>query len=178
MTPDHARDALNRIVPGSSLPIPTGPRCKRCTKVLGEDAHDGYCSSDCRESERLEHSDSNLRELVLERDKGVCAIETCRLDCLELREDLDELRERTRTDAGGWNRWNARVHQLKRLGFDKHAVESGAALWEMDHDPPRVQGGVNTLKGVKTKCLACHKKATGELAGRRAAARKRRGFGR
>lgn len=173
---DEAAEKIQRGARG--LRPPEGPRCKRCQKPLKAVAADGWCSSDCRQAEVEDVSQATLRKLVLERDKGVCSVPTCRLDCLELRAELDSL-EKAATDLDAINRWQARVHQLTRLGFDKHAVESGEALWECDHVVEKARGGPSTLASCVTRCLPCHKAKTSSFASSRAAARKPRGrFGR
>lgn len=155
---------------GSQLAQPQGDRCRRCAKLIRQDGHAGYCSSDCREAERVDVSREKLRALAFERDGGRC--HACGLDCLALRAELDALFDETRTRAGGWGRWHARKLALFKAGFDRHALETGAPLFEVDHDPPLVLGGSNTLEGVKTKCLGCHKSATKALAKSRATSRR------
>lgn len=166
---------------GSSIQRPKGPQCKRCFKPIrreiieNQEAPEGFCSISCGENQEDELSDKKLRELVLERDKGICSI--CKEDCLALRAHLDEFRK-----VVSQAQWEARLRGLERVGFDRHAIESGAPLFEVDHYPPRVRGGRNTLEGARSLCLGCHKKATAGLAKERAAARRpvanRRRFGR
>lgn len=174
-----ARDEAARSVSkGSGLAVPSGARCSRCQKPLKPDASGGWCSSDCRQAEVEDVSQAKLRALVLERDRGVCS--ACGLDCLVLRAELDALR--AAVDVGGYHevkRWLARVHQLMRLGFDKHAVESGAALWECDHVVEKARGGPSTLEACTTRCLPCHKAKTSSFSTSRAQARNpRMRFGR
>lgn len=172
-----------------TLRPPPWPRCSRCRKPSAPDyrcEHEGriYCSSSCVEAEQEALSLSTLRAKVLERDQGICA--TCKTDCIELRAQVDALirdaEDKPAPDnwhpaaVFGWqsslNKLGARVHQLVRVGFDRHAVESGASLWEMAHLVARVESGSNRLENVVTKCLACHKDDTRELAQRRAARRR------
>ncbi len=48
-------------------------------------------------------------------------------------------------------------------------------LWEMDHIVPVVEGGGGCgLENLRTLCLCCHKRATRELAAKRAAERRAR----
>jgi len=179
---DVRREAARSIRRGSSLRAPEGRRCARCQKLIKREDDAGgdppYCVSDCAEAARLERADGQLRELVLKRDQGVCAV--CGEDCRELRRQVDALLEAAAVAPNGIDRTtalgrlSARVHGLVRVGFDRHALEKGHALWECDHVDPRVRGGPSTLENARTLCLSCHKEATASLAGERAAARRPR----
>lgn len=160
-------------------------RCSWCCGFVGvdgisvevNDSPKYFCRSDCQRSFFEERSLDGLKRLVLERDRGVCAV--CRQDCLKLRKELDGLQRRAKKrtyfpkiNLDRLRRWESRLLQLLRCGFDKHAVENGHALWELDHIDPQVRGGRNTLANVRTLCLSCHKEATGSLASDRAKKRR------
>ena len=170
MTPDREEDAYRAIRRGSETPQPKGPRCRRCYKLVKQDGHDGYCSSDCLKSESDEVSRAALRRAVFERDKGVCA--ACGMDCEALREEMRMLREDFPCSMRAPMVYDARVHQLVRLGFPRRDVENGKSLWDCAHVKDRVRGGQNTLENARTLCLPHHAAETAELAGERA---KRRG---
>lgn len=172
---------MNRpVFKGSELQEPRGERCKRCFKPRRDpDAPEGLCSLACLEAASEEISDSRLRALTLARDNGVCV--DCGLDCLALRREIDDMQDWASINRETRSTLEARIHQLHRLGFDKHAVESGQALWEMDHELEVARGGPNALSNTKTRCLPCHKAKSKQFAKKRSQSRKtrdRRGFGR
>jgi 5-methylcytosine-specific restriction protein A len=53
-------------------------------------------------------------------------------------------------------------------------VDAYPHQWEMDHRIPLAEGGSNKLDNLRTLCIPCHRKATAELAGRRAKRARRR----
>lgn len=148
------------IMRGSDVPVPAGPKCARCGKPIREDGHGGFCSADCALLAGAARSQAELRRRVEERDRGVCA--ECGFDAPAARLALDELKA---TDV---RLWKARVQGLVVLGFDRHALESGASLWEAAHRVARVRGGPDTLENCITLCLAHHHEDTAKLAGERA----------
>lgn len=178
MTPDREAAAKKLMRYGSEVPNPTGARCSNCTKVIrDEDAPAGFCSMDCMRAKGGEVSQSKLRDLVFQRDRGKCAGvlrngQKCPNDCEELAGLLDSIQ------AAGRARYDAFVHTLVRAGFDRDAIESKGSLWEADHVNPRVKGGPTTLENARTLCLACHHDATRLLNQERSGARKRARFGR
>lgn len=63
-----------------------------------------------------------------------------------------------------------RIERLKAEGWPLHIRTS---WWEADHIIPVVEGGGQTgLENLRTLCWPCHRKATAELAARRAARRR------
>lgn len=182
MTPEREKELVGLVKTGSQTPTPKGARCTRCQKVIREDGHNAFCSSDCAEAERVEVSQQRLRDLLFDRDHAVCA--ECGIDCEALRDELDALLAANRAelarahaiqdfvDARALRRLSARVHQLVILGFPRKDVEDGKTLWNAAHVDARVKGGPTTLANAKTLCLACHRKDTNKLAGERASARK------
>lgn len=63
-----------------------------------------------------------------------------------------------------------RIERLKADGWPLHIRTS---WWEADHIVPVVEGGGQTgLENLRTLCWPCHRKATAELAARRAARRR------
>ena len=61
---------------------------------------------------------------------------------------------------------------MQKKKYSKYHCEGRRALWEADHVVPLVEGGPHTLANMRTLCVPCHKRATAELAARRAAVRK------
>lgn len=166
MTPDRSEEARRAVVRGSAIPIPQGMRCSTCVKVIkNPDAPPGFCSIGCKDAKHGELSRKKLRELVLARDRGVCA--ECNMDTLDLREELGRL-----LVAPSLNAYQARVHLLIRLGFPRGAIERGETLWECDHRDEQVRAGASTLENAQTLCLAHHFAKTSAFAEKRAEARK------
>lgn len=80
-----------------------------------------------------------IREKVLARDHGICAM--CQRDCE---------RERKLAEAEGF-RFSARKH-----------------FWEADHRTPVCEGGGGLgLENFRTLCISCHRYQTGQLTKRR-----------
>lgn len=172
--------------------------CRKPCKP-SESVQDGagltYCSTSCGIAKEDGLSQAALRVAVTLRDKGVCVL--CGQDCHSLRCELDALRTMLCSSCGAceydaagedgacscgdgdWfdcpkraRQFEARVHQLVRLGWDEHSITSGAALFEIDHTTPTVLGGASTVANARLLCRPCHKKATKGLAKSRAASRR------
>lgn len=108
-----------------------------------------FCSSWCVEEWKLRSNPGHLRERVLERDRGICAV--CRLDCLAELRRIKRLRGPSRLAALA--QWN--------MGRRK-------SLWDADHIVPVVEGGGECdLSNMRTLCLKCHRAHTAELRKRR-----------
>lgn len=166
-----------------TLSAPEWPRCFRCGKPSAPDfrvKHEGnwYCCDDCAPAGAIELAQSTLRRQVLERDKGICAGEDCGRDCLVLREQLDALKVSALADAPdkpseARNLYEVKVQALVREGFPESDLRRDRkSLWAADHIEPRVLSGPTTLINARTLCIACHAKATAQLAGDRAASRR------
>ena len=103
---------------------------------------------------RLRTDPGYLREQVLERDRGICAI--CGID--------------TRAAYGVLRRARGthRLKLLERWGLKKLTRKT---LWDADHILPVVEGGGECdLQNLRTLCLLCHRRQTDELRRRRASA--------
>ena len=108
-----------------------------------------FCSSWCVEEWKLRSNPGHLREKVLQRDRGICAL--CRLDCLAELRRIKRLRGSSRP---------ATLAQWK-MGRRK-------SLWDADHIVPVVEGGGECdLQNIQTLCLKCHRLRTAELRKRR-----------
>ncbi len=144
-----------------------------------------YCSRRCVDESWVKAGVSaRIRQLLLERDEGICKI--CGLDCERLRLAFEDLGLSGRVLQGGalllytlppsqaasWRdlEWCAR---LVRDSFTARAVTLGWDVeqhtWEAHHVVPVVEGGGGCgLEGYATLCLRCHKRVNAELAARRA----------
>lgn len=112
-----------------------------------------FCSDWCVEEWRLRSDPGYLREKVLARDRGICAL--CRVDCEAVWRNLRRLRGA------------ARLKLLRDWGLNPGSRKS---LWDADHIVPVVEGGGECdLENIRTLCLKCHRAATAELRKRRAA---------
>ncbi len=135
-----------------------------------------YCSDVCCDEAWVRAGiTARIRELLAERDKGICA--DCGLDCAKIEDALDKLVEWSpgifRTVPDEINvAWRELARQLKsafrlraaRLGFRPYCP-----TWEAHHVVPVSEGGGGCgLEGYATLCLRCHKRASAELAARRA----------
>jgi len=131
-----------------------------------------WCGARCVD-EYLDRTPGRLRQLVLERDRGVCAV--CGRDCERLRERLERLlgRLRDRYRADSVRSWRCR-RLFERLRVVDSGMWSARHLWEADHIVPVVEGGGGCgVDGMRTLCRVCHRHVTAELARRRAQSRRR-----
>lgn len=119
-----------------------------------------------------------MRSKVLQRDKGVCA--ACGIDTVAAKKHRDELRG-LRWKVGYLDKPPAEVRELVEgaiKNFDSTMTTMGferdrKTWWDADHINPVVEGGGSCgLENIRTLCIPCHKKATAELAARRAKARR------
>jgi 5-methylcytosine-specific restriction enzyme A len=110
-----------------------------------------FCSEWCVHEWRLRTDPGYLRDRVLARDKGVCAL--CRTDTTEAWLQLKRAR-------GG-----RRAQRLAHWGLTRMSRKS---LWDADHIVPVVEGGGECdLSNIRTLCLRCHSQATTDLRARR-----------
>lgn len=92
-----------------------------------------------------------LREQVLLRDRGVCAM--CRVDTLAAWMELKRARG------------THRLRLLAKWGLPRLTRKS---LWDADHILPVAEGGGECdLENMRTLCLICHRRATAEMRERR-----------
>jgi 5-methylcytosine-specific restriction endonuclease McrA len=103
-----------------------------------------FCSDACVHQWKLRTDPGYLREEVLKRDKGVCAL--CGANTLALRGDMRRLD------------YAARRSFLKEWGLRENSRKS---LWDADHIVPVAEGGGQCdLANMRTLCLKCHRAAT------------------
>jgi 5-methylcytosine-specific restriction enzyme A len=102
---------------------------------------------------RLRTDPGYLRDRVLARDRGICAL--CRVNTLSAWIRIKKARG------------NRRVLALQEWGLTRLIRSS---LWDADHIVPVVEGGGECdLSNIRTLCLKCHRHATAELRKRRPA---------
>lgn len=175
MTPDRAEELKRTLKLGSEIEAMKA-RCRVCDRTVdaGELA-DGRCEK-CHDKANGEGlSQSTLRRRAFERDHGVCQL--CRENTLKIREDLDALKKSAeegdaRNDPRPRALYKARIYFFTKIGFDEHALTSGASLWEAHHKNEKALGGSDSLSNVVSLCLRCHAGKTGAFARAR---RRRRG---
>jgi 5-methylcytosine-specific restriction endonuclease McrA len=110
-----------------------------------------FCSEWCVHEWRLRTDPGYLREQVLARDRGICAI--CRTDTIEAWLQMKRARG------------ERRAKRLAHWGLTRMNRKS---LWDADHIVPVVEGGGECdLSNIRTLCIRCHQKVTLELRQRR-----------
>jgi 5-methylcytosine-specific restriction enzyme A len=122
------------------------------------------CSPKCSEEWRCKTSPSHMRDLLHQRDKGICAL--CGTD-------TDDLKRQHNAMAGpngyGWGGDTEEKDTFLRL----HGVPHGRVCsdwWDADHIIPVIEGGGEcNLSNFRTLCIPCHKSVTAELRARLAA---------
>ena len=106
-----------------------------------------FCSEFCVNEWKLRTDPGYLRERVLARDKGICAM--CGIDTLNAWMSIKRAR------------WERRKLMLIDWGMKSLNRRS---LWDADHILPVVQGGGECdLENIRTLCLKCHRKVTSDL---------------
>ncbi|HUQ92807.1 MAG TPA: HNH endonuclease signature motif containing protein [Bryobacteraceae bacterium] len=106
-----------------------------------------FCSAWCVHEWRLRTNPGYLREQVLARDRGICAI--CSVDTTAAYFDLKRSRG---------------THRLKLLARWGLKSISRKTLWDADHIVPVCEGGGECdLENIRTLCLLCHRRQTLEL---------------
>jgi len=142
-----------RVMPGgrarkSELPKGAGGRalCRWCSLEVPK-GRLTFCSAWCVHEWRMRSDPGYVREQVLRRDKGICAL--CHVDTLRAFLLLKKARGSRRADQLAF--WG-----LRRM--------SRRSLWDADHIVPVVEGGGECdLRNFRTVCLICHRKVTAEL---------------
>ena len=106
-----------------------------------------FCSEWCVHEWKLRTDPGYLRERVLLRDKGMCAL--CRADTKAAWLRLKRARGERRADL------------LKKWGL---TAMNRKTLWDADHIIPVAEGGGECdLSNLRTLCLLCHRLQTAAL---------------
>jgi len=150
--------STSRTIPGgfanrAALPKGTNGRalCRWCNLEVPPQRFT-FCSDWCVHEWRLRSDPGYLREQVLKRDRGICAI--CRINT---RAAYGELRR---------SRGTHRLRLLVKWGLKRLTRKT---LWDADHILPVVEGGGECdLQNLRTLCLICHREQTLALRRRRA----------
>lgn len=125
-----------------------GPNGRSLCRWCNLEVPDGrltFCSHWCVQEWKLRSDPGHLRECVLNRDHGVCAV--CGVDCIVELRRLRKLRGAAR----------ARAKASWRMGPRK-------SLWDADHIVPVAEGGGECdLSNMRTLCLKCHRMCTAQL---------------
>lgn len=161
--------------------------CTWCGEPVGKGRRT-WCSDDCYREFASRCDPQAIRRQVGERDNGVCC--ECGLDTEWLRRIIVRATRIGIASSGPqWpcpvnrnGRRNMRrrtrakliVEGMRSRGFKLHRHWADRQhLWEADHIVPVIEGGGLTgIDNFRTLCLACHKRASADLAARRAAARR------
>jgi 5-methylcytosine-specific restriction protein A len=127
--------------------LPKGPNgrnlCRRCAAEVPK-GRLTFCSDGCVHEWKLRTDPAYLRQCVFDRDHGICA--ECGVNAVE-------------SDS--------------RYLHRKRSARGTGHLWQADHIVPVVEGGGECdLSNLRTLCTACHKRATADLAARRAEQRR------
>ena len=145
--------SVQRRMPGgfaTRADLPRGANgrilCRWCALEVPQ-GRQTFCSDWCVHEWKLRTNPGYLRQQVLKRDKGICAL--CRVNTLSaflrIRKARGELRS---------------LH-LAEWGLARMTRRS---LWDADHILPVAEGGGECdLKNIRTLCLKCHRIATAEL---------------
>jgi len=135
--------------------------CRWCRGTLSG-RRTSFCSDACVHQWKLRTQPGYLRDLVFERDKGVCAL--CGLDTEA--EIVEAVRACGFRHRSFWGRAEVQLY-LKRRGVVTHPHR--LSLWDADHITPVSEGGGECdLDNLRTLCLMCHGAVTRMLAKERA----------
>jgi 5-methylcytosine-specific restriction protein A len=107
-----------------------------------------FCSDFCVHEWKLRTDPGYLRDQVLARDRGICAL--CRVDTRAAFLDLKRARG------------THRLKLLDRWGLSSQKARlSRKTLWDADHIVPVVEGGGECdISNIRTLCLLCHRRET------------------
>jgi hypothetical protein len=127
--------------------VPRGPNdrglCRWCSLEVPRGRFT-FCSIYCVHEWRLRTQPAYLREQVLLRDHGICAL--CGVDTIAARRQLRYARGATREGL------------LRHWGMTRRIRKT---LWDADHIVPVFEGGGECdLDNIRTLCLLCHRAQT------------------
>jgi 5-methylcytosine-specific restriction enzyme A len=130
--------------------MPQGPNerplCRWCELEVPKGRFT-FCSDWCVHEWRLRTDAGYLREQVLVRDHGICAL--CKIDAEAAHLELKR------------SRGTYRINLLAKWGLKRISRRS---LWDADHILPVAEGGGECdLSNLRTLCLVCHRQETQKL---------------
>lgn len=161
-----------------------------------------WFSKTCVEAWREKNDPGYIRQQMLKRDKGICAL--CGVDCVKIQKTVRRLQHLLRCsppDHGQrkfregrsyngqflrdkynrclaiWQKWRrkrttAARNRLERLKAQGWDLDR-TTFFDADHILPVIEGGgLCGLEGYRSLCQICHKKETKALAARRAERRR------
>lgn len=151
-------------------PDANGYRSCRVCKDRLTDKRRRVCSNCAPEYNAIPDSWAEARDMVFQRDKGICAV------CGRDTEALLRVLEATRPDPQRpiyseyvfppWE-WEARALRIE-WGFRERGV-----LWDCDHaNPVSIHGPAKTIDELRTLCTPCHRRVTVSQATDRAVRRR------
>lgn len=171
-------------------------RCSWCGTTELEKGRRSWCSQACVDQYKIRSDPGHIRQLVRQRDRGICAVCGCDAD-LEYRRWRGIRREVRRLAEWLAYRYRFNTHLVQgRVEFrnrdmadwleikkftedllDRYCpgrwTDGRTTGWDADHIVPVAEGGGECdLENFRTLCHPCHKQATKELAGRLARNRK------
>ena len=124
------------------------PLCRWCQMEILAARRRTFCSAYCVHQWRLRSDPGYVREQVLVRDRGVCAL--CATDTLLALRQLKR------------SRGERRAELLAMWGLA--SANARRSLWDADHILPVAEGGGQCdLSNLRTLCLPCHREVTAEL---------------
>lgn len=134
------------------LSLPLGPNrlplCRWCQLEILAKRRRTFCSDFCVHQWRLRSDSGYLRDLVFQRDRGVC--DRCQADTLAIYQALKRARG------------PARAAGLSLYGMK--TITSRRSLWDADHILPVAEGGGQCdVDNIRTLCLPCHREVTADL---------------
>lgn len=127
--------------------IPRGPNgrglCRWCSLEVPHGRFT-FCSEYCVHEWKLRTQPGYVRQQVLERDGGICAV--CATDTIAAARQIR------------YSRGRRRAALLAEWGLKTRTRRS---LWDADHILPVAEGGGECdLDNIRTLCLRCHRQAT------------------
>lgn len=150
---DTSESLPRRKMPGGyadRAALPQGPNerplCRWCQLEVPKGRFT-FCSEWCVHEWRLRTDPNYLRDQVLARDRGICAL--CQTDTEAAYHELKR------------SRGTHRIRLLARWGLKRISRRS---LWDADHILPVAEGGGECdISNLRTLCLACHRQETQKL---------------
>jgi 5-methylcytosine-specific restriction protein A len=147
-----------------------------------------WCGEECVTASGIRSSASIVQWHVRNRDAGICA--RCGADALKASRIINRLRwYAPKALEHGWTSRSVKIRDAYEAFREDGYAASGLILaawgrrggrhdapmelWEADHIVPVIRGGgCCGLENYRTLCVPCHREATAELAGVRAAERR------